>query len=318
MPLLSNFKAIYKNPSVKSVGIYTFSNFFSKGISFLLLLVFTNPLYITPSENGLLSLFSTSLLFLMPFLSMGVIHSTAADFFKLDKKEFRNFFTTGFVMPVVVMLLSMILLFFSRQYLYQQYGFPTMFVWVIPVVCFLVFCNEQFLGLARNNNEPGVYLKANISKTILELGISFVLVVFFAYHWQGRIQGILIAYIITGLYGFYYFTKKGYLFGSIQKKYIYSELIYALPIMALQASIFSMSASDKFFLAAFSGDSNETVGIYSIACVFASVINILSMALIQYIFPRIYTILSSTNIDYAPIRKLFLNYLGIMFAGCWV
>lgn len=315
MSLFSNLKALYKNPSVKSVGIYTFSNFFSKGISFLLLIVFTNPLYITPSENGLLSLFSTSLLFLMPFLSMGIIHSTAADFFKLDKNEFKSFFTTGFIMPVIVMFFSFILLFVFRQQLQQSYGFPPMFVWLIPLVCFLIFVNEQFLGLARNNNEPGVYLKANLSKTILELGISFVLVVFFAAHWQGRIEGILISYLVVTVYGFYYFKKKGYLFGPFDKKYVYSELIYALPIMAMQASIFSMSASDKFFLSAFSADNNESVGIYSIACVFASVINILSMALVQYIFPRIYSMLTEKNIDYASVRKLFFGYLGIMLIG---
>ena len=246
---------------------------------------------------------------------MGIIHSTAADFFKLDKKEFKNFFTTGFIMPVAVTFVSIILLFVFRQQLQRAYGFPSMFVWLIPIICFLTFCNEQFLGLARNNNEPNVYLKANISKTILELGISFVLVVFFAAHWKGRIQGILVSYVIVALYGFYYFRKKGYLFGSIEKIYIYSELIYALPIMAMQASIFSMSASDKFFVSSFSNDGNTTVGIYSIACVFASVINILQMALLQYIFPKIYTMLSSAVVDYTVMKKTFLVYLAIMGAG---
>ncbi|MEO8768519.1 MAG: polysaccharide biosynthesis C-terminal domain-containing protein [Ferruginibacter sp.] len=312
MSLVSNFKALYKNPSVKSVGIYTFSNFFSKVVSFLLLFVFTNPLYITPSENGLLSLFSTSLIFLMPFLSLGIIHSTSTDFFKLEKKEFKDFFSTGFVMPVAVMICSTGILFLCRHFLQETYGFPTKFVWLIPAVTFLIFCNEQLLGLARDNNEPQVYLKANITKTILEFGLSFILVVYFAMRWEGRIQGIFISYLITGMYAFYYFNKKGYLFGRIQKKYLYSELLYAVPIMALQASIFAMNSSDKFFLSSFSADKNETVGIYSIACVFAAVVNILSMALLQYIFPKIYAMLSSGNVDYPAIRKFFFGYVGVM------
>ncbi len=315
MSLVSRFKALYNNPSVKSVGIYTFSSFFSKAVSFLLLFVFTNPLYITPSENGLLSLFGTSLVFLMPFLSMGIVHSTSTDYFKLDKKEFRNFFTTGFVMPVAVMILSTGILFLCRQYLKEAYGFPLMFVWLIPAVTFLIFCNEQLLAMARNNNEPNTYLKVNISKTILEIGLSFVLVVFFAYRWKGRIEGLFISYLLAAIYGFYYFMKRGYLFGAVKKEYIYSELVYAIPIVALQASIFAMNSSDKFFLSSFSADKNETVGIYSIAYLFASVITILSMAVLQYVFPKIYSMLSSGDIDYTKIKKLFLSYTGIMIAG---
>lgn len=316
MPVSTQIKKLYNNPSVKSVGIYTFTNFFSKAVSFLLLFVFTNPVYISPSENGLLSLFSTSLLLLMPFLSMGIIHSVSADFYKLEKEAFRNYFSTSFVIPVLVLLISTAVLFFFRQELYVQYGFPAFFVWLIPLVTFLIFCNEQLLSLSRNNNEPMVYLKANIGKTLLELGLSFVLVVYFSYRWQGRVAGILVAYTVLFFYALYYFKKNNFLFGKIKKQYIYDELIYAIPIISLQAAIFSMSASDKFFLSHFTNDSNETVGIYSIAAVFASVINILSMALLQYFFPKIYSLLSKNEAgNSVAIRKYFLYYLGIMFAG---
>lgn len=295
--------------------MYTFTNFFSKAASFLLLFIFTNPVYITPSENGLLSLFSNSMLFLMPFLSMGIVHSVSADYFKLEKNEFKSFFSTSFIMPVAVMFISMALLYFFRDALKDHYGFPYMFTWLIPLVTFLIFCNEQLLSMARNNQEPQVYMKANIGKTILELGISVVLVVYFAWRWQGRVAGVLAAYSILAVYAFIYFKQKGYLFGSIQKKYIRSELIYAVPIIALQASIFTMNASDKFFLSHVTDDNNETVGIYSIACIFASIINVLSMALLQYLFPKIFMMLSKGDVDHASLKKQFRMYFFTMTAG---
>ncbi len=303
-----------KNPIVRSIGIYTFTNFFAKGVSFLLLFVFTNPIYILPSENGLLSLFSNGMLFLMPFLSMGIVHSTSTDFFKMNKSDFRSFFTTGFIMPVAVMLFSFIVLFFFKDHLQKAYGFPYMFVWLIPVITFFTFCIEQLLSLIRNNNEPITYLKANVSRTIIELGLSFVLVVYFGWRWEGRVAGIFIAYSILGIYAFYYFAKKGYLFGRVKKVYIRNELIYAIPIIAMQASFFAMSSSDKFFLSSFTNDSNETVGIYSIACIFASIVFVLNGALIQYIFPKIYGLLSSPVIDYASIRKQFVIHAVSMTA----
>lgn len=315
MSIATNIKVWYKNPAIKAVGIYTFTNFFSKAASFLLLFVFTNPVYITPSENGLLSLFSNSMLFLMPFLSMGIIHSVSADYFKLSKKDFKDFFTTGFLIPFCVMIMATLLLFIFKDKLQQQYGFPSMFTWLIPLITFLTFCNEQLLSLARNNNQPAVYLKANVSKTILELGISVILVVFFAWRWQGRVAGILMAYLVIGMYGLYYFRKNDFLFGRIHKKYIYSELRYALPIIIMQASIFCMSASDRFFLSHFTNDNNATVGIYSVASTFALVINVLAMALIQYIFPKIYNQLSGGSNDPKLIKKLFTWYILAMSAG---
>jgi len=315
MTIVNKFTGFLKSPDTRSIGIYTFTNFFAKGVSFLLLFVFTNPLYISPGENGLLSLFSTSMLFLMPFLSMGIIQSTGADFFKMPKTEFRDFFTTGFAMSITVMILAMTGLFLFREQLQQQYGFPVMFCWLIPLITFLTFCNEQFLGLVRNNQQPNVYFKANMYKIFLELGLSFVLVVFCAWRWQGRVAGILAAYSVVGVYGYWYLRKMGYLFGRIKKEYIRNELVYAVPIIAMQISIFCMGSSDRFFLSGFTNDNNETVGVYSIAATFASIIIVLSSALIQYIFPKIYKQLSSKQPDYMAIKKLFRLYAGIMLAG---
>src|SRR6187402_102985 len=103
MVTISNIFKYSKSQQLKSIAIYTFSNFFNKGISFLLLFYFAHVL--TESDFGLLNLFSNSILFLMPFVSMGILQSANTEFFKLGKKEFKNFFSTTLLMPVAVTLL---------------------------------------------------------------------------------------------------------------------------------------------------------------------------------------------------------------------
>ena len=102
MKSISKIAGIYKNPAARAIGVYTFTNFFAKGASFLLLFIYTNPLYISPSENGLLNLMSTAIIFLVPFVSLGSVHSINADFFKLEPNEFRNSFTTSLVLPLII------------------------------------------------------------------------------------------------------------------------------------------------------------------------------------------------------------------------
>jgi O-antigen/teichoic acid export membrane protein len=310
-----NLKDLRKKSGVRSVVIYTFTNFFGKAVSFLLLIIFTNPAFITPSENGLLTLFSNSILLLMPFLSMGIVHSAGTDYFKLSKDEFKDLFASGFVLSVTVMILSAVLLFFFRHMLRDKYGFPPLFVWLIPLMTFLVFCNDQLLSLARNKQDTGVYLRSNIARVILESGISVALVVFFAWHWQGRAVGLLAAYLIMAVYGFYYFFRNGYLPGRPGKKYICNELVYAVPIIALQLGTFCMGSSDRFFLSNFTHDKNATVGIYNVAATFGSIMIILCTASLQYLFPKIYAELAKPDIQYGGIKKNFVVYAAVMLAG---
>src|SRR4030095_4924478 len=92
---------IRKNETaLKSVSLFTGINFFAKAVSFLLILIYTQPRYMTPEENGLLNLFNSGLVFLTPFMSMGLIQSTTTEFFRLDKKEFNNYFTTALCIPM--------------------------------------------------------------------------------------------------------------------------------------------------------------------------------------------------------------------------
>ena len=168
MQKIAQFFNLRKSPVVQSIGIYTFTNFVGKGASFLLLFLYTNPKYIDPAENGLLSLLNTSFIFLMPFVSMGVLHSVSTDFFKMDNKAFTDFFTTTFLLPLMITLCSFVGLYFLQDHLKTTYGFPLMFVWVIPVIVFLTFCFEHLINLIRNNNEPMRFLKVNLSKTFLD------------------------------------------------------------------------------------------------------------------------------------------------------
>lgn len=303
--------SLLKSKGFRTAGIYTFSNFFAKGASFLLLFIYSNPKYLTPEENGLLSLLSNAVFIFMPFLSLGIVQSTSVDFFKMKSGDFKDFFTTSFILPVCIMLLGFGGFFLLNEKLYLFYGFPLSFVLIIPFLTFLNFCNDQYFTLIRNNGEAYVYLKVALVRIFLEISISLTLVVIFAYHWQGRVTGMLVANSIVIIIGFYYFKRKGYLFGKIKKRYLKQEAGYALPIIIMQCSTFCLFASDKFFLSYFSD--NHIVGIYSYACVFAAVVTLFSSALLSFVLPKIYQILSAEHKDYREIKKLFFLYTGSNF-----
>lgn len=300
-----------KSSAFKSAGIYTFSNFFVKAIGFFLLFVYSNPKYISVDENGLLNLLSSAVFLMMPFLSMGTIQSTNVDFFKLNKEDFRDFFTTSFIIPTLIMFLGILAMVLFRNQLKDVYGFPLSFVFVIPVLTFLNFCNEQFVNAIRNNDEPIKYFKASMLRIFIEISLSLTLVLVFAWRWQGRVTGILVANVVLLFVAYYYFKKKDYLFGKVKSKYIKGELVYAVPIIIFQCSTFCLSSSDKFFLSSFT--TNINVGIYGYACVFAAVITIACSGVISYVRPKLYYCLSQPVHDFKVIRKYFIFYTAFCF-----
>ena len=155
-------KSQHNSPALKTMGIYTITNFFGKGLSFLLLPLFTNPKYLSPADNGLLSLFSQAIIFLTPFINLGILHTASADYFKLDKKNFRDFCTTGFAMAVGMAIVSLIIFFLFRGFLFEGFSFPAIFIWAIPVAAFMTFCYELIMLLVRNRDNTSIYVKVNM------------------------------------------------------------------------------------------------------------------------------------------------------------
>lgn len=309
MAISSTLQQYSKSREVKSIAIYTFSNFFNKGVSFLLLFYFTQVL--SEADFGMLSLFSNSILFAMPFISMGILQSVNADFFKLGKKEFKDFFSTSFLLPIAVTLLSITVLLLFKNQLKTSYNFPAVFIAIIPVAALLSFIQEELTILVRNNNQPIQYLWVNITRLLLEIILAVFLISALHYGWMGRVMGMLVSYFLTAIYAIYYFTKNGYLSGSIRKQYIKIELQYSTPIITMQVGVFCLSSSAVYYISHFTHSLQE-VGIYSVAATFASIVNVFCVALLQYVQPKMYVLLSQKITDYRAIKKLFIFYVGLM------
>ena len=312
--IYKNTISLVKGSGFRAAGIYTFSNFFSKGLSFLLIPIFTNPRFLTPEDNGLISLFGKAIIFLIPFINLGVLQSASVDFFKLNKKSFKDLCTTGMVMSFIMSFLAFGIFYLFSHYFITKFSFPLVFMWAIPLAAFMTFCYEMIVIIIRNRDNPVQYMKVNMTRISLELGLAVVLIVLFSFGWLGRVSGLLIALSFVTVYAFYFLIKNDYLFGKIRKEIIYSELKFSGPIITMQLSMFCLFSSDSFLLSAITKN-NADVGIYGIACIFGSIIITLGSALIQYMAPKINKELSLKNPDFTVIKKLSKSYLIVMITG---
>ena len=297
--------------SIRSVAVYIFTNFFSKGIAFLLIPLFTNPAYLTPKDNGVLSIFSSYILLLTPFLTLGMVHSTTAEFFKKNKEDFATSNTSNIIIGFVFMIIGMAGLYLFKDYLLHRFDFPVSFVFILPFIVFLTFFNEQLSMLIRNRNEINIYAATNITKAIIEYGLAVVLIVFFYKAWHGRVWSIAVSLVVLNLFGVWYYFKNGYWRFNFKFSYFLEELRYGVPIIAFQMAVFLLGATNKLFLAFFNVDKHE-LGIYAIASILGALIGSLSQSIFLFVQPRVYKIISSGKATPEVIKKEFFRFVLLL------
>lgn len=294
----------------KSVSIYAVSNFLTKAVSFASLPLFTYLL--EKKDFGVISIFSSSMGFLMPFISLSILFSTGTDFFKMPKNEFASFMRSTALMPVVMSVIAGIVFYVFFPFFKTKAGFLYSFIFLVPIVTYCNFLYEQLQLLIRNNKQPTLYLLVNVSKIIIDLGIAFLLIGVFHWNWLGRVTGIVFSFIVAAIVAGFYFSKNGYFKGVFDYSIIKNELRYSFPSLVMQFSIIFLNISDRFFINFYLGP--ERTGVYSIAATFASVIFIFDSALAQYIFPKLFSSFAE-NKDIRFIKSTFLKYLFIMISA---
>ena len=311
MSIVTTIKNAANNRAYRSVATYVFTNFFSKGISFLLIPLFTNPKYLTPADNGVLSLFSSNMILLVPFISLGMIQSSSADFFKKEKDDFSISLTTNFFIAAALTVLATLVLFIFRETLWEKFELPTSFVYIIPALTFLTFCSEQIFILIRNRNEVRRYAFLGISKSIVEYAISVILIVFLFQGWVGRIWGIAISLLMVNSFSIWYYLKNNYIRFSFQKSLVWEELKFGLPVFVFQLCVFMLGATNKLFLAIFNVDKSE-LGIYAIACILGTMVGAIGQSIFLYTQPQLYDTLSKGKATYEAVKRIFLNFLKML------
>src|SRR5689334_262071 len=101
----------------RSFSVYAFAMFFNAGISFVVFSWLTHKL--TPEDLGIVNLYSSYGILLVPFISTGVQFILSVDYFKMSKEKYVRHFDTGLAIPflncLVVTALSLVFLNFLKS-----------------------------------------------------------------------------------------------------------------------------------------------------------------------------------------------------------
>ena len=276
---------------IRSV-LYMFFNALNGLIPFILLPILTT--YLSPSDYGIVSLFQTTLEFAIPMIGLSMGFNIDQLFFKVSKQELaatlgNMIFLLGFTVFIVTILiyLGTFFSFFSFT------GLQNNWLIIIPLMAGFSTLNTFNLILLRNKDSVFKYGLWQIGLTAINLGLSLLFVISFAYGWEGRALGIVVATVVIGLLSLLNIYKMGYLNFAYNKEKFTSVLKFCFPLLLQGFGTFAIFQSNRYFINLNSGTS--AVGIFSVASAFAAIMGIFQDAVVKTINPWFYKNLNQLN-----------------------
>ncbi len=296
------------SPLARTIGIYTFLNFFLRGISFLITPLFTH--YISPDEFGTLNIYLNSINFVTPFVFLGITNTIAVDYFKTSREVLSRHITTSLLLSLGIVGLFFLLIIGFKNTLVSYFHVSLLLLLAIPLLCFFNLLIDLAFIILRNENQVKKVALATIFRTLLELGASVFFIILLLWGWQGRLYSLVFATALIFVVGMVYLYKKYQLSWQFDIDFLKKEWRYWMSSMVGFCFVISFSSIDKYIIKYFC--TPQELGDYSLASQFGFIILTFSNAAIAAYFPNLYKDLTEKKSQSKIYKKIALLF-GVSF-----
>ena len=277
-----------KNNLFKGFAIYLGSSLINKAIPFFLLPILTR--YLTTEEYGILAMYQVMISFGMPIVGMNMASNITRNFYSKSKEFVARLVFNLFI---VLTVSSTIFLLFISVYLLAggtQFSIPQRWLYVLPLIAFMNMVNSFNLTILRNRKRAVEYGGFEISRTIIDLSLTILLIVVYTYGWEGRATGILVGSLFIGIISVFRIWQSGYLFFELDTDQIKEILRISLPLIPHALGGVIITLGDRIFIDQMV--STSAVGVYTVGYQFGMIMTLVVMAFNKTWSPWMYELLA--------------------------
>lgn len=288
------------SPLARTIGIYTFLNFFLRGISFLITPLFTH--YISPDEFGTLNIYLNSINFVTPFVFLGITNTVAVDYFKTSREALSRHIATSLLLSLGIVGVFFLLIIGFQNTLVSYFHVSLLLLLAIPLLCFFNLVIDLAFIILRNENQVKKVTLATIFRTLLELGTSVGFIIILLWGWQGRLYSLVLATALVFVGGMVYLYKKYELSWQFDTAFLKKEWRYWMSSMVGFCFVIAYTSIDKFIIKNLC--TPQELGDYSLATQFGFIILTFSNAAIAAYFPNLYKDLTEKKSQTQIYKKI--------------
>ncbi len=313
---------IRKNKTLKNGFLFTFFNFMSTGVNFILLVVLSK--FLSPDEYGYLNLFNTFVTFMSIFISFNTEKIIVVDYFRVTRQYTSETITSLSMFSFGLLFLYSLLVIGFRNLLEKELGFSIIFLIIAIFYCFLDKLsgyNKAIWKAEANAKAFGLYTFLIVTANCI--GTIFCLVSF-QMGWSSRVVAQFLVSFIFGVVSLILLWKRQIISCNVKLhvENLKKSLQFGLPMVPNTLSWWAMQGVNRFIINSYYGPTE--VGLYSFATNFSNIIQIIASSFAQSwhvdVFQRL-TLKEEGYVDYLSrfTRKMILIYALvaiIVYLGC--
>lgn len=252
---------------IKNTLLYTISNFGSKVLVFIIVLLYTYLL--STSEFGEYDTIISLVQLIMP-IAMLSINEAILRWLLKSKDDNKKVIYTGLLCYLIFMTLSLIIIFIFNKFINYEYSF------IMSICLFSISLNELFQFSARGLKRNKVFAVSGIIQTIGMIIFNLIFIIVF----KAGINGMLVSFALSQILSvlFLIYKLKDIIeikIANFDKTLAKQMVKYSVMLVPNTVSWWIMNSSDKLMLTNIKGA--DYTGIYSVATKFPSIINMLHM-----------------------------------------
>jgi O-antigen/teichoic acid export membrane protein len=293
-----------------SFSLYTVTSIICALLSMLILPVLTR--HLSQRDYGLTALFSTFIAILSPIMGLSSGSYFWLEFFKKDQSKINltDLFSTYFWF-VCGFCIFLLLVFFSSFHLLEKLSdFNLFFILLMPAASLILTIGDETKNYFINNKQPIYYMVYSVITTLLELGLSYYLVVYVLKNWQGRIFAWLISLFVQFLFTLWLFgIRKNFLRFTFSRSLLFKLVLFGYPLIFHQLGKFVINQSDRLFIMKMI--SIDEAGLYSIGYQVGSMILLPIAAFANFYTPFVYERLANIDME----KKIQIVKTSYVFIG---
>jgi O-antigen/teichoic acid export membrane protein len=274
----------------KQVYIYFGSYFINAVLSFAALSLLTH--YLTTYDYGVINLYSSFLIFLMPFISGGIIYPLSVEYFKRPRETYSSYFTNAQVIPLISLALFTILCIAFQHPLGRFLKVTPIWIWIMPATAWWIMINETAMMVTRNKNKPLQFAFFSVGKNFAEMLLTVGLVIGLRWAWQGRLLSAAAAPVLLGGISLYLFYRWRLVVKKIDWSAASRIFLFCLPFVFERLAVFVMGYSDKYFIDRFDLNGTKEVGLYGLGSQLATIIYLVVISMNSAYHPHLFKKLS--------------------------
>ena len=246
----------------KQVYVYFGSYFINAVLSFGIVSLLTH--FLTTYDYGIINLYSSFIILLMPFITGGILYPLSVEYFKRPRETYREYFTNAQTIPLISLAFFTALCFVFQQPLSRFLKVSAVWIWIMPITAWWIMINESAMMITRNKNRPYHFAFFSVGKNIAEIALTAGLVIGLHWAWQGRLLSAALAPVMIGAISIYLFYRWKLVATKVDWTTVRRIFLLSFPFVFERLAIFVFGYSDRYFIDNYDPNSTREVGLYGL------------------------------------------------------